>query len=44
MDLKRIAGLMLFAIDITSPVEFYLDTMRLENYPATAEGVPDQAE
>jgi len=36
LDLHRIAGVMLFAVDITGPVVFYLDTLQLENVPAAA--------
>ena len=36
MDLRRIAGVMLFAVDIKTPVACYLDTLRLESSPAAA--------
>jgi hypothetical protein len=37
LDLRQIAGIMLFAVDIDVPLAFYLDTLRLEDLPvATA--------
>jgi hypothetical protein len=36
LDLHRIAGVMLFAVGIHTPIAFYLDTMQLDNLPAAA--------